>query len=170
MKSVTLAHEVDWAGWRAAARSLALEGCLRTKSSGPSAPPTTCSQTASPTRRRAPSGAFTVPRALVTLAETAIQARDPERFALLYRLIWRAHRGEKQLLEMTTDPDVQRVQRLAQAVRRDTHKMRAFVRFREVAEPDATALRAAGSSPTTTSSKPTPPSSSAASPPWSGPS
>jgi len=31
---------------------------------------------------------------------------------------------------------VQRVQRLAAAVRRDTHKMRAFVRFREVQEPE----------------------------------
>ena len=38
----------------------------------------------------APSGSFTVPRALVSLAETVIQANDPERFALLYRLIWRA--------------------------------------------------------------------------------
>ena len=39
---------------------------------------------------------------------------------------------------MTTDPEVQRTQRLAQAVRRDTHKMRAFVRFREVIEPEGT--------------------------------
>ncbi len=37
-----------------------------------------------------------------------------------------------------TDPEVQRAQRLAQSVRRDTHKMRAFVRFREVAEPEGT--------------------------------
>ncbi len=33
---------------------------------------------------------------------------------------------------------MQRAQRLAQSVRRDTHKMRAFVRFREVAEPEGT--------------------------------
>ncbi len=139
MRSVVLAHEVDWGAWRAAARALAL---------GDVAPedvvwsvrdvedlfdePEPANETAPPT------GAFTVPRALVSLAETAIQARDPERFALLYRLIWRAHRGEKHLLEMTTDPEVQRVQRLAQAVRRDTHKMQAFVRFREVNEPEGT--------------------------------
>ena len=73
-----------------------------------------------------------------SLAETAIQAHDPERFALLYRLIWRAQHGEKHLLDLTTDPEVQRVQRLAAAVRRDTHKMRAFVRFREVTEPEGT--------------------------------
>ena len=137
MKSVVLAHEVDWGTWRAAARALALgdvppedvvwsvrdAGDLFAEPDNPVP---------------APVGTFTVPRALVSLAETTIQARDPERFALLYRLIWRAHGGEKHLLELTTDPEVQRVQRLAQAVRRDTHKMRAFVRFREVAEPEGT--------------------------------
>jgi uracil-DNA glycosylase len=86
----------------------------------------------------AASGKFTVPRALVTLAQTVIQARDAARFALLYRLIWRAHGGERHLLEQVTDPELQRAQRLAQSVRRDTHKMRAFLRFREVAEAGAT--------------------------------
>lgn len=136
MRSVVLAHEVDWGGWRAAARSLALSGVapedvvwsvrdvtdLFAEPEEPTAAPV--------------GGTFTVPRALVELAETAIQAQEPERFALLYRLIWRAQHGEKHLLELTTDPEVQRVQRLAAAVRRDTHKMRAFVRFREVQEPE----------------------------------
>ena len=138
MRSVVLAHEVDWGAWRAAARALALTDVapedvvwsVRNASdlfAEPEEP-----------EAIAPTGSFTVPRALVSLAETVIQANDPERFALLYRLIWRAHHGEKHVLEMTTDPEVQRAQRLAQAVRRDTHKMRAFVRFREVAEPEGT--------------------------------
>jgi uracil-DNA glycosylase len=38
------------------------------------------------------------------------------------------------LLEQVTDPDVHRANRLSQSVRRDTHKMRAFLRFREVSE------------------------------------
>ncbi len=67
-----------------------------------------------------------------------IQANDPERFALLYTLIWRAHRGEKHILHDAADPLVARITRLAQAVRRDTHKMRAFLRFREVNEHGAT--------------------------------
>jgi len=139
LRSVVLAHEVDWAGWRAAARALALadvapEDVVWSVRNVDDlfAEPEPEAETVAPT------GAFTVPRALVALAETVIQAGDPERFALLYRLIWRAHRGEKHVLEMTTDPDVQRAQRLAQAVRRDTHKMRAFVRFREVVEPEGT--------------------------------
>lgn len=137
MLSITLAHETDFAGWRRAARSLALGGT----------PPDQAiwsvreaadlfAEPAAGTD--APAGAFSVPRALVELAETAIQHRDPERFALLYALIWRAHQGERRLLEDAADPLVRRVQALAAAVRRDTHKMRAFLRFREVTEPEGT--------------------------------
>ena len=131
MRSVALAHEVDWDGWRAAARALALEGVPPEQvvwSVG--APDDLFAE--GERAHAAAAGTFNVPRALVSLAETAIQARDTQRFAQLYRLIWRAHAGEKHLLELTTDPDVHAVQRLAQSVRRDTHKMRAFVRFREV--------------------------------------
>lgn len=136
MKSVVLAHEVDWDGWRAAARALALTGV---------APDQVVWSVrmaedlfAEPTVLTVPPGSFSVPRALVGLAETVIQASDPARFALLYEMVWRAQTGEKHLLEMTTDPLVLRLQRLGKAVARDTHKMRAFVRFREVAEPEGT--------------------------------
>ena len=138
MRSVVLAHEVDWGAWRAAARALALSDVAPDDVVWSVRSVTDLFAEPEEAAIPAPAGGFTVPRALVTLAETVIQARDPERFALLYRLIWRAHRGEKHILEMTTDPEVQRAQRLAQAVRRDTHKMRAFVRFREVVEPEGT--------------------------------
>ena len=136
MKSVVLAHEVDWDTWRGAARALALG----------EVPPdqvvwsvrATDDLFAEPTVLEPPPGSFSVPRALVGLAQSVIQASDPARFALLYDMIWRAHSGEKHLLEMTTDPLVLRLQRLAKAVGRDTHKMRAFVRFREVPEPEGT--------------------------------
>ena len=136
MRTVTLAHEVDWDGWRAAARGLALDGVAPEAVVWSVGRPDDLFAEGERSLPPPPAGSFTVPRSLVGVAETAIQARDPERFALLYRLIWRAQRGEKHLLELTTDPEVQRVQRLAQAVRRDTHKMRAFVRFREVTEAD----------------------------------
>ena len=136
IRSVVLEHEVDWPGWRAAARSLALEGvppeAVRWSVGGiddlfSGAPPASAT------------GAFTLPRALVSLAETVIQANEPARFDLLYRLVWRAHRsGEKHLLEMATDPEVARATALEKAVRRDTHKMRAFVRFRVVEEGNET--------------------------------
>ena len=41
-------------------------------------------------------------------------------------------------MAQVTDPAMHRAFRLAQSVRRDTHKMRAFVRFRAVEEPDGT--------------------------------
>ena len=131
MRSIVLDTETDFQGWRRAARALALDGVAPEDALWSVSEPADLFAAPAPDVPP-PTGTFSVPRALVELAETAIQARDAERFALLYRLVWRAHHGEKHLLEDAADPQVQRVQRLAQAVRRDTHKMRAFVRFREV--------------------------------------
>ncbi len=138
-QGVVLAHEVDWEGWRNAARRLALEGVHPDDVVwSVHAPDDLFGGAAAEPPPSAPAGTFNVPRALVELAQTAIQANEPARFTLLYRLLWRAHAGERHLLDQVTDSDVQRAQRLAQAVRRDTHKMRAFVRFREVTEADGT--------------------------------
>ena len=136
MQSIVLRHEADFEGWRHAARRLALGRVPPDQTVWSVAESRDLFADAESTPSQA--GTFSVPRALVDLAETAIQARDPERFALLYALIWRAHRGEKHILEDEADPLVQRVTRLGQAVRRDTHKMRAFVRFREVIEDGVT--------------------------------
>lgn len=95
--AAVLAHEVDFAGWRAAARRYALSGIgpddiiwsvgsaedLFAERHEPEAVLATGHASAS----------FTVSRRLLALAETVIQARNPERFALLYGLVWRANRG-----------------------------------------------------------------------------
>lgn len=73
-----------------------------------------------------------VPSAFVGLAETVLCHRDPQRHGLLYRLLWRMTDGEPHVLATPTDADTRRVMQLSQEVRRDTHKMKAFVRFREV--------------------------------------
>ena len=70
----------------------------------------------------------------VQAAKSAICHSDPERFALLYRLLWRLQHNPR-LLEDRADDDVRRLDELCRNVRRDIHKMRAFVRFRLV-EPD----------------------------------
>ncbi len=77
-----------------------------------------------------------VPRAFPEVARSALLHSDPERFALLYRLLWQIteHPG---LLSDQADPLVRRVELMAKAVRRDIHKMHAFVRFREVEDPGA---------------------------------
>ena len=136
MRTITLAHQVDWDGWRAAARALAIDGVAPENVLWSVGAPDDLFGEGDRPPLPAASGTFTVPRSLVSLAETVIQSSDAERFGKLYRLIWRAHRGEKHLLEITTDPDVHGVQELAKSVRRDTHKMRAFVRFREVPTDD----------------------------------
>jgi DNA polymerase len=135
MHAVLLHHDVDFATWRTAARALATGGVPPEQVVwSVRAPDDLFAEPDLPV----PAGdaAFSVPRAVVDLAQTVIQAREPARFALLYRLIWRLRQGERHLLDQTTDPDVHRAQLLAQAVRRDTHKMRAFLRFREVREPE----------------------------------
>ena len=71
-----------------------------------------------------------VPPAFLALAETVLHHRDAERHALLYAALWRIAQGERTLLEQATDPLVARLNAMAKAVRRDAHKMHAFVRFR----------------------------------------
>ncbi len=67
----------------------------------------------------------------LSLARNAALHSDPERFALLYRLLWRLQSNPR-MMEDKTDLDVRRVEELDKSVRRDSHKMHAFVRFRQV--------------------------------------
>jgi DNA polymerase len=73
-----------------------------------------------------------VPRSFLELAENVLAHRDPQRHALLYRLLWRITHGERGLLSDPLDPDVARARALEKTIRRDIHKMHAFVRFRAV--------------------------------------
>lgn len=70
-------------------------------------------------------------RRFVSLARNAILHSNPERFALLYRLLWRLQANPR-MMEDKADPDVRRVEAFDKSVRRDSHKMHAFVRFRLV--------------------------------------
>jgi uracil-DNA glycosylase len=76
-----------------------------------------------------------LPPALLATLDKALLHRDPERFALCYRLLRRV-RLEPQLLSVATDRNLSQVRSLEKSVRRDMHKMTAFVRFREVTAPD----------------------------------
>ena len=80
--------------------------------------------------------AFSVAAGYVELAKDAICHRDPQRFALLYTLLWRLTHGEKALLMVAADPLVHRLRMMQKSVSRDTHKMTAFVRFRQVEDGD----------------------------------
>jgi uracil-DNA glycosylase len=78
-----------------------------------------------------------LPRAVAELIELIVCHRDPERYALLYTLVWRIRHGERALLEIQSDPLVHRLERMRKSVRRDLHKMHAFLRFRRLEAADA---------------------------------
>lgn len=129
MIAVHLDAPDDFEGWRTQARTLVLNGAAPAGivwsageeaadlfgSAGPAA---------------AEGASFHVPRSFVSLARTVICHNDPERFALLYSLLFRL-RHNPRAIEDAADPLLIRLSNMARQVRRDMHKMRAFVRFRE---------------------------------------
>lgn len=73
---------------------------------------------------------FRVPKSFFQIARRVACHRDPRRWALLYSLLWRLTHDEPRLMEIFVDSTVNELMRMDKAVRRDVHKMRAFVRFR----------------------------------------
>lgn len=133
--AVTLPGPADFPAWRQAARGLVAADIRPEQAEWVVAGelPGLLAQAPAPPPSAAP---FSVPRAFLDQAEIAIRHSDPERFALLYGLLWRLVHGERHLMQAATDPAVIRLSTLAKAVRRDAHKMHAFVRFREVQAED----------------------------------
>lgn len=139
MPAVSLEGRGDLTEWRMAARRLLLSGVppeavewrLETEAAAdlfhrePGDP-----QQVAPSEGA--SSALTVPKLFLDLAAAAICHVDPARFDLLYRVLHRLQR-HRDLLDLSTDDDVARLNGLVKSVRRDSHKMTAFVRFKEVA-------------------------------------
>jgi probable DNA metabolism protein len=76
-----------------------------------------------------------VPRSFLRLTQLVLLHRDPSRFDLLYRLLWRLVH-EPGLVAARDDPDVALARVMAQAVRRDLQKTRQCVHLRAL-EPHA---------------------------------
>ncbi len=74
-------------------------------------------------------------KALLKEIDTALLHSDPNRFDLAYRLIWRSQ-AEPKIHQNPADPDVKKLYQLTKNIRRDIHKMHAFVRFRKIGEND----------------------------------
>lgn len=79
----------------------------------------------------APEARLNITRGIAELIEQVSPHSARDRFDLLYAVIWRYVTGEKRIMELSTDPVVFRLEHYAKAVRRDIHKMHAFLRFRE---------------------------------------
>jgi DNA polymerase len=133
MHVAALDEDDDFEGWRDAARRLAMAGVAPTQVSWRigTAPGDLFGRGDADPLPPAEGEAFNVPRTFLTLAQSVICHRDPERFSLLYTLLCRL-RSSPQAMEDSADPLVRRLEAMAKEVRRDLHKMHAFVRFREV--------------------------------------
>ncbi len=84
--------------------------------------------------------AVKVPASFVDCARFAICHISEERFALLYRLLWRL-KEEPRLMEDQSDALVAALRHFSKAVSRDSHKMKAFVRFQEIVADSGTGRR-----------------------------
>jgi len=134
VREIVLKEPGDFAEWRSAARGLLIGGVApdavswRDSEVGASLFGDEVVETSE--------AAVSLPRELLGIAERVICHRDAEVPARLYRIIWRAAR-DRQLLARTTDPDVDWLMKADKAIRRDVHKMHAFVRFRRLGEDEA---------------------------------
>lgn len=118
----------DFQAWREEARALLVKGVAPADTSW-SESPSLFSETAWELKPLPePRG----PKEFFELAAVVACARDAERWSLLYRIIYRLNHENPNLLQVSVDPDVRRAEDLAKSVRRDIHKMHAFVRFKRV--------------------------------------
>ncbi len=146
LEQVVLTAQDDVAEWRAAARRLLIgrvapdavtwqvgsaqadlfgSGLASAPGTAPDAAPIDPAMGAGGVR------APRVPRAFLALADQALLHSAADRHALLYALLWRLQ-AHPRLLDDASDSQLRRAHLLAREVRRDMHKMRAFVRFRVV--------------------------------------
>ena len=133
MHHIILDSEIDFDGWRQAARTLVLNGVNPSdvtwtvrgrepelfEAADMEEPP------------EPPQTTFSVPAKFIALARVTILHRDAERLAVLYRLLWRL-RCNHDLLNATADPEVAALIAMTKSVQHDQQRMQASVRFREI--------------------------------------
>jgi DNA polymerase len=70
-----------------------------------------------------------VPQSFMRMTELVVLHRDEDRFDLLYGALWRLV-NEPESGRLRLEADLARLRRMAQAVRRDIHRMKARLAFR----------------------------------------
>jgi DNA polymerase len=130
MRSIALQPGADLDGFRAALRCL-IADCV---------PPQDVVWASAPglfeNARVKDAPPVALPRRLADIIGLLVCHSDPERYALLYKLVWRVIHGERDLPGIASDPLIHRLHGMEKSVRRDLHKMHAFVRFRRIETPD----------------------------------
>jgi DNA polymerase len=74
--------------------------------------------------------ALHLPRKLMDMLQSAACYRVDDRWAFLYRVVWRWQQGE-QVVQSAADDDGSRLHAMVRAVHREEHDMHAYIRFRE---------------------------------------
>jgi len=133
-----LASETDLAGFREEARALLSQQVPPEAVQWETATAQNCDMFADPAAAAdsrpqgvAKAASAIVPASFLRLCEIVVLHHEADRFALLYRLLWRLVH-EPGLRHDPIDPDMLHAHQMGQAVRRDIHKMKAFLRFRNV--------------------------------------
>jgi DNA polymerase len=83
----------------------------------------------------APAPVLRLPRELMEMLASAACFSALDRWAFLYKIIWRWHLGERDVVS-AADQDGARLYAMVKAVHREEHDMHAYVRFRERKEDD----------------------------------
>ncbi|KDE20167.1 DNA polymerase [Acetobacter aceti 1023] len=130
MVEIVLAHQVDMATWRAATRHYVQKQVLPESITWRVA-----EQGQIPWALEAPESAendppLNLPRKLVTAVLEALQAHQPERFVLLYRVVYRFTHDLLDMANLREDEDIQQVRALVRSVKQETEQFRlAFSEF-----------------------------------------
>ncbi|MES2818854.1 MAG: TIGR03915 family putative DNA repair protein [Pseudomonadota bacterium] len=121
----------SFAGWRKAARQLLNRGVAPHAVSwlGADSQGGLFDGADGASEAQSPTGALRIPKELPALLESAARFRAEDRWALLYRILWRVALGERAAM-LAGDRDGSELHRRIKAVRREAHHMHAFLRFR----------------------------------------
>jgi probable DNA metabolism protein len=129
---VPLSHPADVSGFHSEATRL-LTGQVGPDTVQWSAPPATSLAEESLEETRAAihnrAARAIIPQSFIRMSELVVLHRDPERFDLLYRALWRLV-YEPDLKNDPGDADLVKLRQMAQAVRRDIQKMKTRLVFR----------------------------------------
>ncbi|MEP6740246.1 MAG: UdgX family uracil-DNA binding protein [Caldimonas sp.] len=133
VRSIGLAGATDFEGFRRACRMLWAAQVAPERVSWHTADDVEAELfEATPGSEPATAPPVNVPASYLPLCESVVLHSDPERFGLMYRLLWRLQ-TEPGLKHDTHDADWVLAQRMAQDVRRDMHRLQTSVRFRTIA-------------------------------------
>ena len=149
--AIRLDSVVDWAGFSRAVRALRAQGvapeqvCWRVDGDDASADLFEATDE-TPASALASESAMALPRSFVDAAREVFLHADPRRLPLIHRLALRIAADAGAWADPLHEDRLQ-FERLLREVRREIHKMHAFVRFRRLDEPGPTAVdRDAGGS------------------------